>query len=182
MAAAQSAKAQLCPNPPWDGSISDYTDYNGCTYHFTFCYRIDNLGYHCIAIAQIEVIPPCDGDDFEANMQDVTDAIIIRIAKNNELRQVKGWEGLEIPECPATTCFLKIYDAICYHGWIYNDVTGFYEMDKCDDLIRTCNETAYVCWELINGNQVARVVRQGFMQGTPCDESTGENCHTNCGK
>jgi hypothetical protein len=179
MAAAQSAKAQLCPNPPWDGS-SYVTEvvYNDCTYRCTYCCGIIE-GYHCVALMRIDVKNGCKPENFENNAREITDAILIKIAQSG---LPKEWGLGQIPECPESICVLRLYDAICYHGWIYNDVTEFYEMDRCDNEIRSCNEVVRICWVIENGVQVIKVQREGTLQGPSCDENNGLGCHTNCGE
>jgi hypothetical protein len=183
MAAAQSAKAQLCPNPPWDpftsGSSVVEIVYNGCTIKCTFCYGIIN-DYHCVALAQISVKNGCDTSIFENNKQAVTDAILIAIGKK---LMGDGWlEYQEFPPCPQSLCLLRIYDAICYHGW--KEINGFWEMLVCqDDQLRSCNEVVRICWELINGEQVLVVQREGTIQGPPCPlDENDEPCNNSCGQ
>lgn len=153
---------------------------DGCEYQFIYCYGLVN-GLHSVSISQIAVIPPCTGEDFDQNVQEVTDAILIKIATTPF---IYNWAGYEtIPNCPGgLMCLLRMYDAICYDGWITTTSldphgTDFpvQVMNKCDEKTRCCNETVTICFDKINKEYV--ITRIGSsMIGPDCDEP----CHTNC--
>jgi hypothetical protein len=176
MAAAQSAKAQLCPSD-WNPvtQSSEILVFGGCIYECIFCYGIDALGYHCISLTSINVMYPCTGADFEADSKNIVNAILIQIAQRQDI--LSFLEVQNIPECPNNICLLRLYDAFCYNGWWLNPNTRYYEMQKCDNEIRSCNEVIRICWTLINGQQVIQVDRIGTPQGAECKSP----CKTNCG-
>jgi hypothetical protein len=178
-AAAQSAKAQMCPQG-WT-EATEVIVYNSCTYVCTFCYGLDNLGYHCISLARIDVAydpgnPGCDGSDFELYSKEIVNALLIQIVQRYDIL-VEFLGEYEIPPCPNSICLLRLFDAFCYNGWKLNDEKTFYEMQKCDNEIRSCNEVIRICWTLINGQQVIQVDRIGGVQGPECKRP----CKTNCG-
>ncbi len=171
---------KACP-PGW----SQYPDVEtitvgDCSYQFIYCYgMVGNM--HSVAISQIAVIPPCTGEDFEENAQEVTDAILTKIATTPFIYNWAGYD--DIPICPGgLMCLLRMYDAICYDGWI--DTTSLdplgpmfpvQVMDKCDDEIRSCNETVTICWDEVLQEYV--ITRVGSsMIGPACRKP----CHTNC--
>jgi len=146
--------------------------YNGCTYEYRYCYaEID--GYHCIALSDIVVLAPCSYLDFENNASDIVDNMLIAIATDPYIIAWTGHTG--VPDCPDGECLQKIYDAICYNGWtIYTRYTVTWQMNKCDDLIRSCNETVYVCWDSVNNRY--QVIRRGFEIGPPCEYPCSSTC------
>ena len=75
-----------------------------------------------------------------------------------------------------------MYDAICYDGWItttsldpFGACFPVEVMDKCDDELRSCNETVTICWD--DALQEYVITRVGSsMIGPACRLP----CHTNC--
>lgn len=172
-------KMDACP-PGWADSGTQIITYNGCTYEYSYCYGLQK-GLHCISLSDITVLPPCTGSDFENNAHEITDAILIAICTTPA---IYNWAGYQlIPTCPnGFLCTLKISDAICYDGWIpftrYNEELGtieiVWEMNKCDNEIRNCNETIYICWDAVN--QKYQMTREGYQTGPECVEP----CHSTC--
>ncbi|NLO18609.1 MAG: hypothetical protein GX121_01810 [Ignavibacteria bacterium] len=151
-----------------------------CSYQFIYCYGIVN-GLHSVSISQIAVISPCTGEDFDQDAQKVTDAILIKIATTPFITEWAGYET--IPVCPGDLmCLLRMYDAICYDGWVATSSldplgTDFpvQVMNKCDESERCCNETVTICYDEINNEYVITRLGGGMM-GPDCKEP----CHTNC--
>jgi len=153
---------------------------DGCEYQFIFCYGMVGE-MHSVAISQIAVVPPCTGDDFDQNAQEVTDAILKYIAT---IPFIVNWAGYEIiPNCPGgLMCLLRMYDAICYDGWItttsldpFGACFPVEVMNKCDDELRSCNETVTICWDEVLQEYVITRVGSSLI-GPPCRLP----CHTNC--
>lgn len=167
-------KMVACPDN-WKDSGTQTITYNGCTYEYSYCYGLIN-GLHCISISEIIILPPCTGSDFENNPTEITESILIAILTTPDITKWAGYEG-GIPECPdGFLCTIKIYDAICYNGWIpftrYNEDLGTFEivitMNKCDNEPRSCNETIYICWDAVN--QKYQMYRAGYETGPECPE------------
>ncbi len=167
-----------CPDGWTDSGIKTIV-YNGCTYEYSYCYGL-LYGIHSISLSFINVLPPCTYLDFENNAQEVTNAVLIAICTDPVIYTWAGY--LTIPVCPdGFLCTFRIYDAICYNGWtIYTrknkdgTYTVLWQMNKCDDLIRSCNETIFICWDEVN--QKYQITREGIESGPDCEYP----CHTNC--
>ncbi|HPO63674.1 MAG TPA: hypothetical protein PK762_11400 [Candidatus Kapabacteria bacterium] len=160
-----------CP-AGWTSGAGTIT-YNGCVYVYMYCYGISN-GYHCITMTDLAVRAPCTPEDFEDNSQAVTDQILLQIGAY--LDNQNFFED-SIPPCPGGMCLLNISDNICYNGWYYSK--GYYHMktEECKDgKPRACNETIYYCFEVINGQKVYRLIRNGFPIGEPCKYPCQSSC------
>jgi len=173
---------KACPDG-WTESARETINYNGCSYEYIYCYGMLN-GFHCIALSEINVVynPPfCTGTTFDLNPQEITDAILIQIALEPEILRFLDIET--IPICPSgLMCMLRLYDAFCYSGWYtftrLNDdgtTTVVQSMNKCDEELRSCNETVTICWDEVNNRyQITRV--GSSLIGPECKSP----CHTNC--
>lgn len=165
----------VCP-PGWDGPIVVTTNIYGCQVEYSYCYKIDENGYHCISLNEIKFSAACDSAFMASNIASLTDSILAEIALG-EISQKWGTIN-EIGPCPTgTMCFLKLDDAICYNGWILN-VKKQWVMNKCDNEIRSCNEVVYYCWDYSYKPRKLVVRREGTtMIGPKCSLP----CKTNCG-
>jgi len=181
----------------WLGwTIARTVSINGCWYLYHFCYRINPYtGFHEISVNDISILTPCDSSNFESNPNLIKDSILIDIGLSGFLES--EW-GLIIPLCPNQLCLLTLYDDFCYNGWTYNgppDPPDFspnieymeqvylWTMNKCDEELRSCNETILYCWEIINGDSVLMLWKEGYPTGPPCPLDTVSylpNCKRLC--
>ena len=132
-----------------DGGIATIT-YLGCTYEYTYCYRVNEFGLHEIAIMEINILFPCTDINFDNIKSALTDAIIAEIAQMDFI--YSEW-GQQIPECPSYLCLIRWNDKICYDGFTYDPITKNYYMNVCEDIpplgpgeYRSCSQTIRVCW------------------------------------
>ncbi len=170
------AKAD-CP-PGWDGSYTVDTVVNGCNVEYTYCYKIDENGFHCISLNDIKFGAGCDSAFIEKAMKEFTEEILLQIGLGEAV--VKRWDIVgEIGPCPDNTmCLLKLDDAICYDGLKLNEKKQWI-MNKCDNEIRGCNEILYYCWDYDVKPRKLVIRHVGMtVTGPPCKYP----CHTNCGK
>jgi len=165
------AMFSLCDG--WDGSFTNTLVWQNCTIEFTYCFRITEQGFHEIKIAKINVLAPCNGSFFDNNKEAITDEIIKFISLSPLV--VVSWDNL-VPECPDYTCLIKWNDAICYDGWGYNSEEKKWEMNVCDEVTRSCNETIHICFESEPPPRHLKVERIGFFSGPPCPEFCTSNC------
>jgi len=158
-----------CPEG-WTSGAGIVT-YNGCQYSYMYCYGIIN-GYHCIRMTDFSVVSPCDSLDFENHSQEVTDLVLLQIGAY--LDNQNYFED-SIPPCPGGMYLININDFVCYNGWYFHK--GHYRMRTCNDgLTRACNETIYYCFEIINGQKVYRLIRNGNPIGPPCPYPCRSSC------
>ncbi len=179
------SNVKACPDG-WAESARETINFNGCTYEYIYCYGMLN-GFHSIALSEINVVynPPfCTGLSFDLNPQEITDAILIQIAIDPVIYNWAGYD--DIPPCPSgLMCIMRMYDAFCYNGWYTytrlnkdGTTTVVQSMNKCDDELRSCNETVTICWEYDEyGNREYKITRVGSsLIGPECLYP----CHTNC--
>ncbi len=169
------AKA-VCP-PGWDSSFTVNTVILGCNVEYTYCCKIDGYGNHCISLNDIKFGYDCDSAFIEKAMKDFSEEILLQIGLGDAVF-MWGIES-EIGPCPDNTmCLLKLDDAICYNGLKLNEKKQW-EMNKCDNEIRGCNEVLYYCWNYGHKPKTLEIRHEGMtVTGPPCKEP----CHTNCGK
>jgi hypothetical protein len=167
--------SMACPTgtPVWSGPASVTISFPPCSLTVTYCYRIDEFGFHQISFQSISIWGggSCNGTFYDANRRAINDLFIIAIAQGPI---VAGLWGLTIPEYPNCLCLLKYYDAFCYKGWVPDDQGGW-GTDVCNDgLVRDCNQTILICKQQDNS---LLVTRSGSPEGEQCpEECPYDNC------
>jgi hypothetical protein len=129
--------------PPGYTSVDDEITIDECTYYFSYCYGINGLGLHEIILTEIwlDYNEDACAARFENYQGYYTNQILLKIAQSDFIED--EW-NLEIPECPNFLCMIRWRDAICYEYWFgdkHYPPNGRTRMFKCDNEVRSCNET-----------------------------------------
>jgi hypothetical protein len=144
----------------------------GCKILYTACIRESSCtGLHEIALESISICGCNPNDNPDIYNQDLVDRVLWEIGTSKE---ILNWMGIdEIPYCPDGLCFLRLYDRICFSGWILNE-KGCWVMDTCPNSpIGKCNDVIIICY---NADGTRNVIRQGKPSGDPCPAGCKSSC------